>query len=261
MVQDKITVVKIGGSVVDDRLALQSFIKSFAALEGHLVLVHGGGKQATSLAARLQIPQQMIDGRRVTDEATLSLVTMVYAGLNNKRLVALLQAHDVNAIGLSGPDANIIRAQKRRHPTIDYGYAGDIKQVDALQLMRLLQQGLTPVIAPITHDGAGQLLNTNADSVAAAVATGLAPLGAVQLIYCFEKAGVLKSTEDETSVIDILRPEDMEAMRLSGLIHTGMLPKLEQAFDARQKGVHKVSIGKASELAGLVHQIKGTSIL
>ena len=258
---DKLIVVKIGGNIIDNESKLSGFIRDFASLEGRLILVHGGGKMATRIAEGMHIPQQMVDGRRITDAETLKIVTMVYAGYINKNIVAHLSAHGRTAIGLSGADGNAILAHKRVHPTLDYGFAGDVDEVNAPLLQDLLQAGLTPVLAPITHDGNGQLLNTNADTIAQETAKALAPYYAVTLVYSFEKAGVLLDAEDESTVIGRIRPEDYQELKKKGLVFAGMIPKLDNAFSALEQGVRKVVIGKAEELHAIVNGQKGTSIV
>jgi len=254
-------VVKIGGNIIDDAQKLKAFLSIFASIKNPKILVHGGGKLATSLAAQLGIKQQMIDGRRITDAETLKVVAMVYAGLINKNIVAGLQAFDCNAAGLSGADGNAIRAHKRRHATIDYGFVGDVDVVDATYLTALLVQGITPVVCPITHDGAGQLLNTNADTIAQETAKALSTHYNVQLIYSFEKSGVLLNAEDESTVIPSINPAYYQQLKEEGKIFAGMIPKLDNAFAALQSGVGKVIIGRAEQLNQLINQTTGTAIV
>ena len=240
-----VTVVKIGGNVIDNPEALRRFVKDFAALPAPKILVHGGGKEATRLAETLGVEVQMVEGRRITDAPMLDIVTMVYAGAVNKRIVALLQAAGCDAIGLSGADANVVRARRRAPEPIDYGFVGDIEMVSAERLRLLLEAGLTPVFSAIMHDGAGTLLNCNADSVASAVAVGVSQLGAADLVYCFEKAGVLRDAEDEASVIrEITRP-DFERLKADGTVSRGMIPKIENALQSVAKGVRSVTIKRA----------------
>ncbi|MCK9402041.1 MAG: acetylglutamate kinase [Chitinophagaceae bacterium] len=253
-------VIKIGGNIIDDETRLSSFLRSFASIEGKKILVHGGGKLAAKLAAALGIEQQMVDGRRVTDTETLRMVTMVYAGDINKNIVAQLQANGCNAIGLSGADGNLIRAHKRIHPTIDYGFVGDIDSVNAGLLHNLLDNNLTVVAAPITHDGKGRLLNTNADTIAQEMAKALSNLYQVQLIYSFEKNGVLLDVNDEHSVIPEINAAYYQELKRKQLIFAGMLPKLDNAFAALQNGVNKVIIGKAEQLDQLIAGKAGTTI-
>lgn len=260
---EPIYVIKIGGNVIDDPGKLALFIDYFAEIEGKKILVHGGGKLATELAEKLGVPQQMIEGRRVTDAETMKIVTMVYAGYINKSIVAKLQFYGINALGLTGADANLLPAKKREHPTIDYGYVGDIlsAQIVAMKWMTLLNNKFTLVIAPITHNNRGQLLNTNADSVAQEIATVLCKLYDVHLIYCFEKKGVLLDVNNEDSVISHINPAYYAELREKGLIFAGMLPKLDNAFAAVSQGVKRVVIGQAEQLPELVNGTKGTTIV
>ncbi|OUN76759.1 acetylglutamate kinase [Alistipes sp. An54] len=244
-----ITVMKIGGNVIDNPEALKRFLREFAAVEGAKMLVHGGGKLATRLAERLELKVQMVDGRRITDKGTLDVVTMVYAGLINKQIVAGLQAVGCNAIGLSGADGNVVTARRRNPEPIDYGFVGDIERVDSELLGRLLDGGLVPVFSAIMHDGHGTLLNCNADSVASAVALGAARLAPVDLVYCFEKAGVLRDPEDERSVIPEITAESFAALKADGTISKGMIPKVENALKAVSQGVRSVTIRSSTHLA------------
>jgi acetylglutamate kinase len=256
----KIYVVKIGGNVIDDEMNLGLFLQSFAALDGAKVLVHGGGKLATQMAAQLDIPQQMVDGRRITDAATLKIVTMVYAGYINKNIVAGLQGLQTNAVGLSGADGQLLRSHKREHATIDYGFVGDVDAVNIDLLLQLLQGDFCPVIAPITADTKGQLLNTNADTIAQEIAQALGSVYEVQLIYCFEKAGVLVDVEDETTLIPFITAHSFQQLKDDKVIYAGMLPKLQNAFSALDKGVGKVTIGKWNQLTAIVNGNTGTTI-
>lgn len=244
-----ITVMKIGGNVIDNSAARKAFLTEFAAIEGPRILVHGGGKLATRLAERLELEVKMVDGRRITDKGTLDVVTMVYAGLVNKQIVASLQALGCNAIGLSGADGNIVTARRRAPEPIDYGFVGDIERVDTDLLGRLLEGGLVPVFSAIMHDGHGSLLNCNADSVASAVALGAARLAPVDLVYCFEKAGVLRDPEDESSVIREITAESFATLRADGTISKGMIPKVENALKAVSQGVRSVTIRSSAHLA------------
>jgi acetylglutamate kinase len=257
---DKLIIVKIGGNIVDDEAKLSSFLKEFSAINGRKILVHGGGKLATRLAEQMKVPQQMVDGRRITDAETLKIVTMVYAGYINKNIVARLQANGCNAIGLSGADGNTVLAHKRVHPAMDYGFVGDVDAIDSSLFSNLLQQGLTPVLAPITHDRKGQLLNTNADTIAQESAKALSTLYEVVLIYSFEKNGVLLDVNDENSVIKQINTGYYNQLKTEGKIFAGMLPKLDNAFSALKSGVTKVIIGKAEEIRELISGEKGTSI-
>ena len=244
-----ITVMKIGGNVIDNPEALKAFLGEFAAMEGPKILVHGGGKLATRLAERLELKVQMVDGRRITDKGTLDVVTMVYAGLINKQVVAGLQAVGCNAIGLSGADGNAVTARRRAPEPIDYGFVGDIEQVDSGLLGRLLEGGLVPVFSAIMHDGLGTLLNCNADSVATAVALGAARLAPVDLVFCFEKAGVLRDPEDESSVIREITAASYPPLKADGTVSKGMIPKVENALKAVSQGVRSVTIRSSRELS------------
>jgi acetylglutamate kinase len=257
---EKISIIKIGGNIIDNEANLASFLSAYAAVEGKKILIHGGGKLATKMAADLDIPQQMVDGRRITDAATLKIVTMVYAGYINKNIVAALQSKNVNALGLCGADANIVPAHKRINATTDYGFVGDIDAVDTEKITAFLQAGLSLVVAPITHDGAGQLLNTNADTMAQAIATALSSKYEVSLVYSFERKGVLSSIADANSVIPIINPQNYAALKVSGQVNEGMIPKLDNAFEALHKGVSRVIIGDALDLVALLNGSGGTTI-
>lgn len=239
---DKLQLLKIGGKVLDDEALLAQVLTTFLHLEGRKLLVHGGGKRTSELSERLGLTPHMVDGRRITDAETLEVATMVYAGLFNKMIVSKLQSFGVNALGLSGADGNVIQAHKRPVKTIDYGFVGDIDQVDSAAINRLIQADFTPVFCAITHDGKGQLLNTNADTIAAQLAMALAPLYHVTLIYCLEKDGVLSDPNDDHSVIPELTPATYAAHRESGVISAGMIPKLDNAFNALQVEVAEVVI-------------------
>ncbi len=245
----KLTIIKVGGKIVEDSDSLEKLLTDFASMEGYKILVHGGGRSATKIAGQLGIESQMVNGRRITDAEMLKVVTMVYGGLVNKTIVAGLQAKKINAIGLTGADMNVIRSEKRPVVTTDYGFVGDVKEVDGANLAHLLRAGLVPVMAPLTHDGKGSMLNTNADTIAAETAKALSPYFDVTLIYCFEKKGVLLNADDEESVIPIITPALFERYVADGVIQDGMIPKLENAFSAIQKGVSKVVIKRASDLA------------
>ncbi len=258
---DKLSIIKIGGNIVDDEEKLSSLMKEFASIEHHKLLIHGGGKLATKLTEQLNIPQQLIDGRRITDAETLKIVTMVYAGYINKNIVAQLQANGCNAIGLSGADGNLILAHKRKHPSTDYGFAGDVDKVNIALLSSLIQQNFTPVIAPITHDATGQLLNTNADTIANEIAKAMSNTYQVTLIYIFEKQGVLRNMSDEKSVIKNLTPASYSKLRADGAIHSGMIPKLDNAFAALNSGVKKVIVGQGENFLQLINGTSGTSIV
>jgi acetylglutamate kinase len=253
-------VIKIGGNVIDDESNIASFLNIFKEIEIPKLLVHGGGKLATNLAEQLQIPQQIIEGRRVTDEETLKVVTMVYAGYINKQLVALLQSADCPAIGLSGVDANLVKAHRRQKGDTDFGFVGDIDEVNISFLQTCIQSNLIPVIAPITHDKKGQLLNTNADTIAKYIAVAMTEYYQVKLIYCFEKEGVLQNFEMESSCIDLLDFNEFQRMKQDRSLHSGMIPKLDMAFKALENGVDSVSIGKWEDLTDLVKGKKGTRL-
>lgn len=245
-----INVVKIGGNVVDNPAALAAFLRDFASLKGAKILVHGGGKEATRLSTTLGIETNMIDGRRVTDRQTLDVVTMVYAGLINKRIVAVLQAEGCNAVGLSGADGNVIPARRRPANPIDYGFVGDIDplSVNDRFIASLLAAGVTPVFCAICHDDAGTLLNCNADSVAAAVAQGASRIDSTRLTYCFEKPGVLADVDDPESVIELVTAESFVTLREQGIVAKGMIPKIENALACAATGVAEVRICQAEAL-------------
>ncbi len=253
-------VIKIGGNIIDNPEASKTFLHDFSELHGAKLLVHGGGKVATQTASRLGIQTQMADGRRITDLPMLEVVTMVYGGLVNKTLVAKLQSLGINAIGLTGADAGIIEAVKRPVKAIDYGYVGDIKAVNGPILASFLNSGLIPVIAPLTYSAAGDLLNTNADTMASATAVALSRFFKVSLIYCFEKDGVLSDPEDDASVIPELNPVVYGRYKETGAINKGMIPKLDNSFDALRAGVQRVVICHARDLAKAVDGDKGTQI-
>lgn len=247
-----LTVVKIGGNIIDDPQKLADFLTDFAALEGFKILIHGGGKIATRFSEKLGIPVQMSEGRRITDSETLEVITMVYGGLVNKQIIAALQARKCNAIGLIGADMNLVTAEKRPIKNgVDYGWVGDIKKVNQLMLARLIEDGAVPVIAPITHDGEGQLLNTNADTMAAAIAIALAAHFPTRLMYCFEKKGVLTNPDDEESVITRVNRPLFEQYKAEGIISAGMIPKLENALSAVEQGIGQVIIARADSLNSL----------
>lgn len=261
--KEALYVVKIGGNIIDDNNKLDLFLKDFAAIKGKKILVHGGGKLATQLAKDLGIEQAMVDGRRITDAATLKIVTMVYAGYINKNIVAQLQANNNNAIGFTGADANLIKAHKRlpaNSKGIDYGFVGDVDSVNTNAILPLLQQDIAIVIAPITHDGNGQLLNTNADTIAQSIAVALSNNYAVSLLYCFEKNGVLLDANNDSTVISSINKEEYQTLKEKALIFAGMIPKLDNAFAAINSGVTKVIIGKAEMIELLIVGKAGTTI-
>jgi acetylglutamate kinase len=285
---ENLYIIKIGGNIIDDEDKLSSFLQDFASIAGKKILVHGGGKLATKLAADLGIQQQLIDGRRITDGETLKIVTMVYAGFINKNIVAQLQARGCDSVGICGADGNAILAHKRftspaqpgaqATPTgqpgtdatqgqdgpdqrIDYGFVGDVDKVNAAFLTNLLQQGKSLVFAPITHDGKGQLLNTNADTIAQELARGLSGAFAVSLVYSFEKSGVLLDAEDDRSVIRRINPSYYRELKERQVVFAGMIPKLDNAFTALRNGVRKVIIGRAEDLPKLLTGQSGTTIV
>lgn len=253
-----IKVVKIGGNVVDNPEALSRFIADFASLEGKKILVHGGGKEATRMSTKMEIPTTMIDGRRVTTRDTLDVVTMVYAGLVNKRIVSMLQAARCDALGLTGADGNAIKATRRNPKPVDYGYVGDIdpKDVNDRFIASLLDMGITPVFCAITHDGNGTLLNCNADTIASSVAIGASRIEPVELIYCFEQPGVMEDIERPDSLIPLITPAVYADLRERGVVNKGMLPKIDNAFAAIDKGVTSVTIKHSDNLT----KEKGTTI-
>lgn len=248
---EALSIIKIGGNVIDNSEKLNHFLKAFADLEGYKILVHGGGKMATKLADEMGVEAKMVDGRRITDVETLRIVTMVYAGLINKNLVAQLQKYGCNAIGLSGADGNLIKAKKRPKAAIDYGFVGDLNEnsIETENLTKLIESGFVPVFSAITHDGEGQLLNTNADTIASALAVAMSKHYETSLVYCFEKKGVLLDVNDENSLVQELKSASLEDLKAKGIIADGMLPKLHNAFDAINKGVKEVFIGKADDLS------------
>ena len=247
---DKLTVIKVGGKIVEEEDSLYRLLADFAAIEGYKVLVHGGGRSATKLAGQLGIESRMVNGRRITDEDMLRVVTMVYGGLVNKHIVAGLQARGVNALGLTGADMDVIRSVKRPVKDVDYGFVGDVQCVDGALLADLIRKGLVPVMAPLTHDGKGSMLNTNADTIAGETAKALAVHFDVTLVYCFEKRGVLRDEADENSVIPVITPADFRHYVDEGVIQGGMIPKLENSFEAIAAGVREVIITSASAIDG-----------
>lgn len=249
--KEKLTIVKVGGAVVEDENQLAQLLKDFSAIAGKKVLIHGGGRRATQVAASLGIESKMVGGRRITDASMLSVVTMVYGGLVNKNLVARLQAHGVNALGLTGADINVIRSHKRPvKDGVDFGFVGDVDQANGQMLSQLIEAGITPVMAPLTHDGQGHILNTNADTIASETAKALAPYYEVTLIYSFEKKGVLSNPDDDNSVIPTITRADFERYKADGTISGGMLPKIENALSAIDAGVSRVVITLATAIDG-----------
>jgi len=253
---EKLTIVKVGGKIVEEEQSLKQLLKDFSKIEGYKILVHGGGRSATRLAERLGIENRMVNGRRITDKETLEVVTMVYGGLINKNIVAGLQALGVNALGLTGADMNLMRSEKRPVVDIDYGYVGDVKEVNAESLSKLISDGIVPILAPLTHDKQGNILNTNADTIAGETAKALAKVFDVSLVFCFEKNGVLMDENDDNSVIPLLSKADFTRLVGEGIIQGGMIPKLENAFVSLEAGVREVVITNASQIGN----DKGTHI-
>lgn len=248
---EKVTIVKVGGAIVEDSEKLAQLLKDFAAIPGKKVLVHGGGRRATKVAAALGIESKMVNGRRITDADMLEVVTMVYGGLVNKNLVAKLQANGVNALGLTGADMDVIHSHKRPlKDGIDFGFVGDVERANGKMLQTLINEGITPVMAPLTHDGKGNILNTNADTIASETAKALAPYYDVTLIYSFEKKGVLSNPEDDDSVIPVITHADFERYKSDGTVAGGMIPKLENALAAIDAGVKEVIITLATAIDG-----------
>ena len=239
---DRLTIVKVGGKVVEEPESLVTLLDDFSKIAGHKILVHGGGRSATAMANRLGLESTMVDGRRITDKAMLEVVTMVYGGLVNKNIVAQLQARHSQAMGLTGADLDLIRAVKRPVDQIDYGFAGDVTSVNTKLVEDLIRNGVVPVIAPLTHDGKGQLLNTNADTMASEMASAFASTFRVQLIYCFEKRGVLADPDNDESVIRVLDRSSFNEYKETGVISEGMIPKLDNGFNALTNGVTEVII-------------------
>ena len=249
--KEKLTIVKVGGAVVEDELQLAQLLRDFAAIDGAKILVHGGGRRATKVATALGIETKMVDGRRITDAAMLEVVTMVYGGLVNKHVVAGLQSLGVDAIGLSGADGNIIRSVKRPLKNgIDYGFVGDVKRADGAKIAHFIEKDMVPVIAPLTHDGQGNMLNTNADTMASETAKAMASLYDVTLVFAFEKPGVLQNPDDDSSVIPVITRSDFERYKADGTISGGMLPKIENALGAVEAGVSRVIITLATAIDG-----------
>lgn len=250
--KQQLTIVKVGGKIVETPETLNRLLQDFSSLKGNKILVHGGGRTATQIATKLGIETHMVDGRRITDESMLQVVTMVYGGLVNKNLVAQLQSCGVNALGLTGADMNVILSHKRPLKNgIDYGFVGDVDRVNATQLEQLLNIGITPILAPLTHDGQGHMLNTNADTIAAETAKALAEHFDVTLVYCFEHAGVLTDPEDEKSVISSISHKSFEKLKAEGIVSGGMLPKIENSLKAVDAGVKRVIITRADKIGSL----------
>ncbi|KQB43666.1 acetylglutamate kinase [Flavobacterium sp. L1I52] len=241
--KQQLTVIKIGGNIIDNPTELTQFLSDFSKIEGYKVLVHGGGKSATKMAQSVGLTPKMVDGRRITDAPMLDIAVMIYAGQINKNVVAELQANGTNAVGFTGADGNLILSEKRNHPTIDYGFVGDVKKINTPLLQKLIELDITPVFCAITHDKNGQLLNTNADTIASELAIGLSEVFEVTLNYCFEKPGVLYDAEDDSSVIAQIDSPLYAKLKDEGAIHSGMIPKLDNCFNSLSKGVQKIKIG------------------
>ena len=248
MKNQTLQIVKIGGNIIEDDTSLKSFLDIFSGLEGKKILVHGGGKRATSIASKLGIESKMVNGRRITDAETLEVITMVYGGLVNKNIVAQLQALNIDAIGLTGADANSIYSEKRPVKDIDYGFVGDVKKVNHQSVDKLIEAGFTPVFCAITHDGLGQLLNTNADTITSQVAIGMSQIYETTIYYCFELNGVLNDINDKDSVIKHINSASYSTLLKQGIIAEGMLPKLENCFEALKNGVETINMGNTSML-------------
>jgi len=246
MPKEKLSIIKIGGNIIEDDASLNAFLKLFSTVEGKKILVHGGGKSATAMASKLGIESKMVNGRRITDKETLEVITMVYGGLVNKNMVAKLQALQIDAIGLTGADINSIKSNKRQVTNIDYGFVGDVKEVASNSIDRLIKANFTPVFCAITHDGNGQLLNTNADTIASKVAIGMSKKYETTIYYCFELNGVLRNINDQNSVVKYLNINTYNKLLKDGNIADGMLPKLENCFDALKNGVSKVNMGNTN---------------
>lgn len=247
--KEHLTIIKVGGKIVENSESLNSLLKDFAAVEGKKLLVHGGGRSATQMAARLGVETKMVDGRRITDEAMLEVVTMVYGGLVNKRIVAGLQALGIDAVGLTGADMNIVLSDKRKVSAVDYGWVGDVKRVNAEAVATLIESGCCPVVAPLTHDGCGHMLNTNADTMAGEMAKAMAAHYDVTLMFCFEKPGVLADENDDSSLIPTITPTVLDDLKRRGVVSGGMIPKLDNAIACVSAGVESVVITQADRIA------------
>lgn len=247
--KEHLTIIKVGGKIVENSESLNSLLKDFAAVEGKKLLVHGGGRSATQMAARLGVETKMVDGRRITDEAMLEVVTMVYGGLVNKRIVAGLQALGIDAVGLTGADMNIVLSDKRKVSAVDYGWVGDVKRVNAEAVATLIESGCCPVVAPLTHDGCGHMLNTNADTMAGEMAKAMASHYDVTLMFCFEKPGVLADENDDSSLIPTITPAVLDDLKCRGVVSGGMIPKLDNAIACVSAGVESVVITQADRIA------------
>ena len=247
--KEHLTIIKVGGKIVENSESLNALLKDFAAVEGKKLLVHGGGRSATQMAARLGVETKMVDGRRITDEAMLEVVTMVYGGLVNKRIVAGLQALGIDAVGLTGADMNIVLSDKRKVSAVDYGWVGDVKRVNAEAVATLIESGCCPVVAPLTHDGCGHMLYTNADTMAGEMAKAMAAHYDVTLMFCFEKPGVLADENDDSSLIPTITPAVLDDLKRRGVVSGGMIPKLDNAIACVSAGVESVVITQADRIA------------
>lgn len=250
----QVTLVKIGGMVIDREEELEVFLRQFAHLPGHKILVHGGGRKASALSEKMGLNPTLVDGRRITDTATLEVVTMVYGGLINKNIVARLQALGCPSAGICGADGNLLLAHKRQHPNIDFGWVGDIDRFDPSIILSLLASGITPVVAPLTHDGKGQLLNTNADTIASTIASGMAKEHTVSLVYCFELSGLLRDINRPEEVITDVKAADIPLLIEQGVISGGMIPKVHNIHNSLQQGIQRVILCKASDLEQVLSQ-------
>jgi acetylglutamate kinase len=248
MSKEKLSIIKIGGNIIEDETSLTNFLQLFSNLEGQKILVHGGGKRATHMASKLGVESKMVNGRRITDAETLEVITMVYGGLVNKDIVAKLQALNIDAIGLTGADINSIQSDKRPVKDIDFGFVGDVKKIASNSIDKLIQADFTPVFCAITHDGKGQLLNTNADTITSTIAVGMSEVYETSIYYCFELNGVLRDFDDKNSVVKVINSKTFQELLDDKIITDGMLPKLENCFDALKNGVHKVNMGNTSML-------------
>ncbi|RRQ45571.1 acetylglutamate kinase [Chryseobacterium sp. SC28] len=259
----KLKIIKIGGALIDDEKALNVFLEQFSNIQGAKILIHGGGKLASKLAEKLDVPQQMIEGRRITDKATLDIVTMVYAGNINKNMVAKLQSFGCNAMGFSGADGNLIQAEKRQHPSIDFGFVGDIseKSINKELMINMMNLGLVPVFSAITHDKKGDLLNTNADTIAGTIAMALSKIFETELLFCFDKNGVLENIDDEDSNLKTINKKEFSKLKNEEKLSKGILPKLENAFQAKENGVQKVVLINEKKLSDQIKKgNEGTEI-
>lgn len=259
----KLKIIKIGGALIDDEKALNVFLEQFSNIQGAKILIHGGGKLASKLAEKLDVPQQMIEGRRITDKATLDIVTMVYAGNINKNMVAKLQSFGCNAMGFSGADGNLIQAEKRQHPSIDFGFVGDIseKSINKELMINMMNLGLVPVFSAITHDKKGDLLNTNADTIAGTIAMALSKIFETELLFCFDKNGVLVNIDDEDSNLKTINKKEFSKLKNEEKLSKGILPKLENAFQAKENGVQKVVLINEKKLSDQIKKgNEGTEI-